>query len=50
MAVSFDRVNRGYGAILTWMSMAERYPRAHWRHVRTTNVVESPFGGAEDAA
>ena len=20
-----------------------RYPRAHWRHLRTTNVIESPF-------
>ena len=20
-----------------------RYPQAHWRHLRTTNVVESPF-------
>ncbi len=19
------------------------YPRAHWRHLRTTNVIESPF-------
>ena len=21
------------------------YPRAHWRHLRTTNVIESPFAG-----
>ena len=20
-----------------------RYPQAHWRHLRTTNVIESPF-------
>ena len=22
-----------------------RFPREHWRHLRTTNVVESPFAG-----
>ena len=22
-----------------------RFPQEHWRHLRTTNVVESPFAG-----
>ncbi|MDW8008467.1 MAG: transposase [Chloroflexota bacterium] len=41
---------RGYaGAAETlgrdWERMVTfyRYPREHWRHIRTTNVVESPF-------
>ena len=28
-----------------WQRMVSfyRYPKAHWRHLRTTNVIESPF-------
>ena len=35
-----------------WERMAfYDFPEDHWKHLRTTNVVESPFGGtAQDTA
>lgn len=34
-----DRLDRDWGRMLTYY----QFPKEHWRHLRTTNVVESPF-------
>ncbi len=33
-------MDRDWARILTYY----QFPKDHWRHLRTTNVVESPFG------
>jgi transposase-like protein len=34
-----DRLDRDWARMLTYY----QFPKEHWRHLRTTNVVESPF-------
>ena len=34
-----DRLNRDWDRMLTFFN----FPQEHWRHIRTTNIVESPF-------
>ena len=34
-----DRLDRDWARMLTY----DQFPKEHWRHLRTTNVVESPF-------
>ena len=34
-----ERLDRDWARMLTYYT----FPTAHWRHLRTTNVVESPF-------
>lgn len=34
-----ERLNRDWARMLTYYT----FPKEHWRHLRTTNVVESPF-------
>ena len=34
-----ERLDRDWARMLTYY----QFPKAHWRHLRTTNVVESPF-------
>jgi len=34
-----ERLDRDWGRMVTYYD----FPKAHWRHLRTTNVVESPF-------
>ena len=34
-----DRLNRDWERMVTFF----KFPEVHWRHIRTTNIVESPF-------
>ena len=34
-----DRLDRDWARMLTY----DQFPKEHWRHLRTTNVVESPY-------
>ena len=39
----FDRAAKALGKDWDRMITFYRYPKAHWKHLRTSNIVESPF-------